>query len=125
MTILFEKHPLTVSPALAPRQPREADEFDRPQNDADAVLTIGLINNMPDSALQATERQFTQLLKAGAGNSRIHLHCLSLPSVKRTPSRTTWRTASSQAARLKMKTMAGSISRYSSSSTISVRRGAR
>ena len=32
-------------------------------------------------------------------------------SVRRTPSRTTWRTASSQAARLKMKTMAGSMSR--------------
>jgi homoserine O-succinyltransferase/O-acetyltransferase len=83
MTILFEKHPLTVSPALAPRQPREADEFDRPQNAADAVLTIGLINNMPDSALQATERQFIRLLEAAAGNNRILLHCFSLPSVKR------------------------------------------
>ena len=49
----------------------------------------------------------------------------SAESVRRTPSRTTWRTASSQAARLKMKTMAGSISRRPSSSTISVRRGAR
>ena len=83
MSILFEKHPLTVSPALAPGQPREADEFDRPQNPADAVLTIGLINNMPDSALQATERQFIRLLEAAAGNNRILLHCFSLPSVKR------------------------------------------
>jgi len=38
---------------------------------------------MPDSALQATERQFTQLLKAAAGDSRIHFHCFSLPSIKR------------------------------------------
>jgi len=83
MTILFEKHPLTVSPALAPRQPREADEFDRPRSAGDAVLTIGLINNMPDSALQATERQFTRLLEGAAGNHRVHLHCFSLPSVKR------------------------------------------
>ncbi|MGZ6042460.1 MAG: homoserine O-acetyltransferase/O-succinyltransferase family protein, partial [Asticcacaulis sp.] len=83
MSILFEKHPLTVSPALAPGQAREADGFDRPQNATDAVLTIGLINNMPDSALQATERQFTQLLRAAAGNVRIHFHCFSLPSVRR------------------------------------------
>ena len=83
MTILFEKHPLTVSPALAPRQPREADEFERPRSAGDAVLTIGLINNMPDSALQATERQFTRLLEGAAGNNRVHLHCFSLPSVKR------------------------------------------
>jgi homoserine O-succinyltransferase/O-acetyltransferase len=68
MSILFEKHPLTVSLALAPGKPREADELDRSQNAADAVLTIGLINNMPDSALQATERQFIRLLEAAAGN---------------------------------------------------------
>ena len=85
MSILFEKHPLTVSLALAPGKPREADELDRSQNAADAVLTIGLINNMPDSALQATERQFIRLLEAAAGNNRILLHCFSLPSVKRSP----------------------------------------
>jgi homoserine O-succinyltransferase len=82
MTLLFDKHRPIVSPALAPSQPREAKEFGPPQN-ADAVLTIGLINNMPDSALQATERQFMQLLKAAAGNNRIHFHCFSLPSVQR------------------------------------------
>jgi homoserine O-succinyltransferase/O-acetyltransferase len=83
MSILFEKHPLTVNPALAPRRRREADKFDRPQKATDAVLTIGLVNNMPDSALQATERQFIRLLEAAAGNHRILLHCFSLPSVKR------------------------------------------
>jgi homoserine O-succinyltransferase len=82
MTILFDKHRQIVSPALAPA--RGADEFESRPKAADAVLTIGLINNMPDSALQATERQFTRLLTAAAGNSRIHLHRFSLPSVKRT-----------------------------------------
>jgi homoserine O-succinyltransferase len=82
MTALFDKTRRIVSPALAPDQWREADQFERNQ-DADAVLTIGLINNMPDPALQATERQFTHLLQAAAGNKRIHLHCFSLPSVKR------------------------------------------
>jgi homoserine O-succinyltransferase/O-acetyltransferase len=81
MTLVFDKRQLIVSPALAPLL-RDADEFDSRQ-DADAVLTIGLINNMPDSALQATERQFMRLLKAAAGNNRIHLHCFSLPSVHR------------------------------------------
>jgi homoserine O-succinyltransferase len=47
------------------------------------MLTIGLVNNMPDAALQATERQFMRLLRAAAGPNRIDLHCFSLPSVRR------------------------------------------
>jgi homoserine O-succinyltransferase/O-acetyltransferase len=83
MTLLFEKHRAVVSPALAPTPLRDADEFDRREITADAVLSIGLINNMPDSALQATERQFMRLLETAAGNNRINFHCFSLPSVKR------------------------------------------
>ena len=49
-------------------------------------LTIGLINNMPDAALQATERQFMRLLRRAAGNIRVDFHCFSLPSVKRSQS---------------------------------------
>ena len=82
MTLLFDKHRSIVSPGLAPTQLRDAEEFDSQQN-SDGVLTIGLINNMPDSALQATERQFMSLLKAAAGNNRIRFHCFSLPSVAR------------------------------------------
>jgi homoserine O-succinyltransferase len=84
MTVAFDKHRRIVSPALAPAQPREADRLANDQA-ADAVLTIGLINNMPDTALQASERQFTRLLQSAAGNRRIHLHRFSLPSVKRSP----------------------------------------
>jgi homoserine O-succinyltransferase/O-acetyltransferase len=83
MALLFEKHRPIVSPSLAPSQPRDADELDRRRNTADAVISIGLINNMPDSALQATERQFRRLLKAAAGGKRINFHCFSLPSVQR------------------------------------------
>ena len=32
MTILFDKHRLIVSPALAPAQPRAVDEFDHAQS---------------------------------------------------------------------------------------------
>jgi homoserine O-succinyltransferase len=82
MTLLFDKHRLIVSPGFAPTQLREAEEAGYPQK-AGAILTIGLVNNMPDAALQATERQFTRLLKAGAGHNSIHFHCFSLPSVHR------------------------------------------
>jgi homoserine O-succinyltransferase/O-acetyltransferase len=84
MTVPFDKQRRIVSPALAPMQPPEADRVVHGRA-TEAVLTIGLINNMPDPALQATERQFTRLLQAAAGNRRIHLHCFSLPSVKRSP----------------------------------------
>ncbi len=83
MTLLFDRHRLIVSPALAPTELREADKFDGGES-RDGVLTIGLVNNMPDAALQATERQFTRLLSEAAGNNRIHFHCFSLPSVSRT-----------------------------------------
>lgn len=63
MTLLFDKHQLIVSPGPAPTQLGAAEKIGRRQ-DAQAALTIGLINNMPDSALQATERQFMRLLKA-------------------------------------------------------------
>lgn len=82
MTVLLERRRLIVSPGLAPTQLRREDVFGHPQH-ADADLTIGLVNNMPDAALQATERQFMRLLRHAAGNVRIDLHCFSLPSVHR------------------------------------------
>ena len=82
MTVLLEKRRLIVSPGLAPAQLREQDKFGRPQH-ADVDLTIGLVNNMPDAALQATERQFMRLLRHAAGDTRIDFHCFSLPSVHR------------------------------------------
>ena len=82
MTVLLEKRRLIVSPGLAPAQLRREDQFGHPQH-ADVDLTIGLVNNMPDAALQATERQFMRLLRRAAGNARIDLHCFSLPSVTR------------------------------------------
>jgi homoserine O-succinyltransferase len=83
MTGLFGKQRPIASPALAPAQLREVDAFAGRRAESESVLTIGLINNMPDSAVQATERQFTRLLQAAAGGNNIHLHCFSLPSVKR------------------------------------------
>jgi homoserine O-succinyltransferase/O-acetyltransferase len=83
MSVTFDKHRSIASPALAPAELRDADEFDSRLSTRGKVLTIGLINNMPDAALQATERQFLRLLQAAAGDNRINLHCFSLPSVRR------------------------------------------
>jgi homoserine O-succinyltransferase len=82
MTVLLEKRRLIISPGLAPAQLRREDKFGHPQH-VDVDLTIGLINNMPDAALQATERQFMRLLRQAAGDVRIDFHCFSLPSVRR------------------------------------------
>jgi homoserine O-succinyltransferase len=46
-------------------------------------LTIGLINNMPDSALEATERQFISLLDLASEGFTIRVILYSLPGVSR------------------------------------------
>jgi homoserine O-succinyltransferase len=50
-----------------------------------AHLTIGLLNNMPDPALAATERQFRSLLREAAGGTQIELRLFALPRVRRGP----------------------------------------
>ena len=48
------------------------------------VLNIGLVNNMPDAALEATERQFRTLLNEAADNDiTVRLDFYSLPGVPR------------------------------------------
>jgi homoserine O-succinyltransferase len=47
-------------------------------------LDIGLVNNMPDAALDATERQFRALLDAAAGDFTVRLTLYTLPEVPRT-----------------------------------------
>ena len=81
MTLVFDKPDAIDSPALAPAH---ADVERRAEHRPE--LTIGLINNMPDSALKSTERQFSRLLQAAAGNVRVRFHCFTLRSVQRSPS---------------------------------------
>ncbi len=57
----------------------------RPRSKSDAVVDIGLINNVSDAALEATERQFTLLLNKGAGDIPFRLRCFSLAGVRRSP----------------------------------------
>ncbi|MGJ4888514.1 homoserine O-succinyltransferase MetA [Bradyrhizobium sp. HKCCYLRH3099] len=79
MTLLFDRHRRITSPALVPvdldGRARRAGE-----------LTIGLVNNMPDSALKATDVQIAKLLQQSAPRDvHIRLHCFSLPSIGRSP----------------------------------------
>jgi homoserine O-succinyltransferase/O-acetyltransferase len=48
-------------------------------------LEIGLVNNMPDAALTATERQFARLLEAASGEFDVALRLYELDEVARSP----------------------------------------
>lgn len=47
------------------------------------TLHVGLINNMPDGALQATERQFVSLLDSASDGIDVKLSLYSIPEVPR------------------------------------------
>jgi homoserine O-succinyltransferase/O-acetyltransferase len=57
--------------------------LESPQGDS---LHIGLVNNMGDAAMAATERQFLALLDAAAGDMRVRVTLFALPEVERSPS---------------------------------------
>lgn len=81
MTLLFDRHRSIVSSTPAPAR---ADADGRSGEPIE--LTIGLINNMPDGALKATERQFARLLETAAPpRVRIRFRCFALPSITRSP----------------------------------------
>lgn len=50
---------------------------------SDKSVTIGLINNMPDGALEATERQFISLLESASGDMQIKLSFHTLSNIPR------------------------------------------
>jgi homoserine O-succinyltransferase len=56
-----------------PREPRPRD----------GALVVALVNNMPDAALEATERQFGALLEAASGARPVRLRRIWLPEVPR------------------------------------------
>jgi homoserine O-succinyltransferase/O-acetyltransferase len=45
--------------------------------------TIGIVNNMPDAALESTERQFVGLLGAASGQMPVRVRLFGLPGVPR------------------------------------------
>ena len=55
----------------------------RADSDRRDPLVIGLVNNMPDSALQTTERQFRELLTTAAEGRDVRLRLFSFPELIR------------------------------------------
>lgn len=47
------------------------------------AITLGLVNNMPDAALESTEAQFSGLLSAAAGSRPLRLRFSSFPELPR------------------------------------------
>ncbi len=48
-----------------------------------SCVNVGLINNMPDTALEATERQFSDLIRAGSRDTVVRLLLFAIPDVPR------------------------------------------
>jgi homoserine O-succinyltransferase/O-acetyltransferase len=80
--------PLIIdTPAQAPIA-RVSDIFGvrlRGVGEARPRIKIGLVNNMPDSALAATERQFSRLLEAASGEVEVELRFYALKQIPRSP----------------------------------------
>lgn len=69
-----------VSPATECRIGKSPDGYG--QEDA-KLVRIGLINNMPDAALESTERQFLGLLDSAASRISVQVSFFALPDVPR------------------------------------------
>ncbi len=67
---IFDETPLAPDPVL-------------PSAEGQVTLEVGLLNNMPDGALAATERQYVRLFQAAGGERLVRLHFFSLPAVAR------------------------------------------
>src|ERR1700722_20563908 len=46
-------------------------------------VTVGLVNNMPDAAFEATERQFVELIREAAPTRVVLLKLFAIPEVPR------------------------------------------
>jgi homoserine O-succinyltransferase/O-acetyltransferase len=68
---------------VAPAQSRRTPPAEFRESDPNCI-DIGLVNNMPDAALDATERQFRALLGAAAKDIAVRVTLYSLPEVPRT-----------------------------------------
>ena len=62
--------------------PAQLDKGRLGQPRADEIV-IGLVNNMPDSALEATERQFLNIMHAASGDTPVRLNLFALRGVPR------------------------------------------
>jgi homoserine O-succinyltransferase/O-acetyltransferase len=71
--------PVTLEPRRTPSAPPRTIVGQPPA----ATIRIGLINNMPDSALQSTEAQFCGLLEGASGSDAVTVRLSSFPELPR------------------------------------------
>jgi homoserine O-succinyltransferase len=76
---LREPAPVTGAIPQPPRDGRGGAAGKR----LDRSLTVGIVNNMPDGALKATERQFLRLLQSNRGEADLRIRLFYLPEIAR------------------------------------------
>jgi homoserine O-succinyltransferase len=80
MPICFERNLSNPELLACTKHLGELSEF---QERDSRCLKVGLINNMPDAALEATERQFLKVLDSASSGFLVRLSFLALPEVPR------------------------------------------
>ena len=80
MAICLTAHPPGHRLSAGVEYLRPASPAEFRASDANCI-DIGLINNMPDAALEATERQFLALLDAAADGIVVRLTTYALPDI--------------------------------------------
>jgi len=83
MPILVDRGALGYHSLQGAKYQRTEPRLEVYQSKVDCI-NLGLINNMPDPALQATEQQFVKLLDSAAKGTLVHLSLYALPNLPRT-----------------------------------------
>src|SRR5438445_3830267 len=83
MPICLDRHPSVQDTSARAKRLRGKSTVEFRESGANCI-DIGLINNMPSAALEATERQFHALLDAAGDDILVRLRLYALPDVPRT-----------------------------------------
>ncbi len=78
--VLVEKYPFNDPPPAFPQWAHNIVPKNF-QEDKSEYLDVGLVNNMPDASMEATARQFIELLGAAAPGIMIRLKLFSMPGI--------------------------------------------
>ena len=68
---------------IEPFRSRTAPHRGAAESASPRPIVVGLVNNMPDTALEATEAQFARLLNAASGSLSVRLRFYFVPEVPR------------------------------------------